>query len=334
MSGEAVQVIKTPDQQAVRKDLQRLYDQCVLTLTIFFFNFSFRCGVLDRGHRAIAVLLLHSYTYPDHERLIGRIAQEVGFTQISLSSSLSQSIKAVPRGMSATCDAYLTPVLQDYINGFFAGFDSSLRENATNDSKNTTVEFMASDGGLADVSRFSGLKSILSGPAGGVVGAALTSYDSQKEVPVVSFDMGGTSTDVSRYDGAFETVFESTTAGIALVSPQLDIQTVASGGGSRLFLRNGLFVVGPQSAGSHPGPSAYGKGGPLAVTDANLLLGRLQPEYFPKIFGASEDQPLDVQATKKGFEELERMVHQEAGDGRKMSLDEIAYGFVRLRWCG
>lgn len=193
---------------------------------------------------------------------------------------------------------------------------------------------MQSDGGLVDVDQFSGLRAILSGPAGGVVGYALTSYDPETKIPVIGFDMGGTSTDVSRYgSGRYEHVFETTTAGVTIQSPQLDINTVAAGGGSRLFFRNGLFVVGPESAGAHPGPACYRKGGPLTVTDANLFLGRLLPDFFPKIFGENENEGLDEQASRKLFEDLTREINNEIAQGQKekeMTPDEVAYGFIKI----
>lgn len=239
-------------------------------------------------------------------------------------------IKLVTRGTSSTADAYLTPVLRQYIDGFFAGFDESLMKQETepNGRRRTRVEFMRSDGGLTDVERFSGLHSILSGPAGGVVGYARTTFDPVNKIPLIGLDMGGTSTDVSRFDGRYETVFESTTAGVTIQSPQLDINTVAAGGGSRLFWRNGLFVTGPESAGASPGPACYRKGGPLAVTDANLLLGRLIPEYFPKIFGPNEDQELDVEASRSLFEELRNTINRDLKE--ELSLDQVAWGFIKI----
>lgn len=234
-------------------------------------------------------------------------------------------IKIVPRGTSATVDAYLTPCITRYIDGFFAGFDEGI--------KNVRVEFMQSDGGLAPVGNFSGFRAILSGPAGGVVGYAVTSYDPTEGSPVIGFDMGGTSTDVSRFAGGrYEHVFETTTAGVTIQAPQLDINTVAAGGGSRLFFRNGLFVVGPESASAHPGPACYRKGGPLAITDANLFLGRLVPLYFPKIFGPGENEPLDLEATREAFDALAEEINkfQRSTSSREYTLDEIAYGFLEV----
>lgn len=316
LSSEAVRVLKRPVESEVRFQLQTLY---------------------NKGIRSIAVCLVHGYTFPDHEALIGRQAREIGFEHVSLSHELMPMIKLVPRATSACADAYLTPAIKKYIAGFQAGFEGGLGAESVkheSGSRGARCEFMQSDGGLVDVDRFSGLRAILSGPAGGVVGYALTSYDPNTKIPVIGFDMGGTSTDVSRYgSGRYEHVFETTTAGVTIQSPQLDINTVAAGGGSRLFFRNGLFVVGPESAGAHPGPACYRKGGPLTVTDANLFLGRLLPDFFPKIFGKNEDQGLDVKASEELFRELTDRINEEiAGenDKKKMSVDEVAYGFIKI----
>ncbi|KAG9312757.1 Hydantoinase/oxoprolinase-domain-containing protein [Chiua virens] len=304
VSGEAVRVLKRPDVNVVRQDLARLY---------------------AAGYRSLAIVLIHSYTFPDHERQIGTLAREMGFTQVSESSQLLPMIKVVPRGISSTADAYLTPILREYLDGFFKGFDAQLKDGQIESPR---VEFMGSDGGLLDLDNFSGLKSILSGPAGGVVGYALTSWDDTRKYPIIGIDVGGTSTDVSRFDGRYEVVYETTTAGVTIQSPQLDINTVAAGGGSCLTFRNGLFLAGPDSAGAEPGPACYKKGGPLAVTDANLLLGRLIPEHFPKIFGKSENEPLDAVASKTAFEELTKKINET--QERPFDLDEIVYGFIKV----
>src|SRR6201999_2439906 len=269
--------------------------------------------------------------------LVGKLAHEIGFQHVSLSHELMPMIKLVPRATSACADAYLTPAIQKYIAGFQAGFEGGLGTESVKNEKGTRgarCEFMQSDGGLVDVDKFSGLKAILSGPAGGVVGYALTSYDPETKIPVIGFDMGGTSTDVSRYgNGRYDHVFETTTAGVTIQSPQLDINTVAAGGGSRLFWKNGLFVVGPGSAGAHPGPACYRKGGPLTITDANLFLGRLLPDFFPKIFGKNEDEGLDPEASEKLFKELATEINRDVAQGNKekeLSLDEIAYGFIKI----
>ncbi|CAI4907081.1 ANM_HP_G0096090.mRNA.1.CDS.1 [Saccharomyces cerevisiae] len=188
---------------------------------------------------------------------------------------------------------------------------------------------MQSDGGLVEGHRFSGLKSILSGPAGGVVGYSRTCYNDNNRIPLIGFDMGGTSTDVSRFgEGKLEHVFETTTAGIVIQSPQLNVNTVAAGGSSRLFWENGLFRVGPDSATADPGPTAYRKGGPLTITDANLLLGRLVPEFFPKIFGPNEDESLDLEATERQFKELTETINKDLDV--KMSPAEVAFGFLKV----
>lgn len=311
LSGEAVRILQRPDEESIRKQLQE---------------------VRDSGIKSIAVCLMHGYTFPDHEAVVGRIANDIGFTHVSLSHELMPMIKLVPRATSACADAYLTPAIKKYIAGFQKGFAGGLGTESVKKEKGdkgARCEFMQSDGGLVDVDKFSGLKAILSGPAGGVVGYALTSYDAETKTPVIGFDMGGTSTDVSRYgSGRYDHVFETTTAGVTIQSPQLDINTVAAGGGSRLFFRNGLFVVGPESAGAHPGPGCYRKGGPATVTDANLFLGRLLPDFFPKIFGKNEDEGLDVEASKKLLTELAEQIKKE--NGKNMSADEVAYGFLTV----
>lgn len=311
LSGETVRVMRRPNHEEIKTQLKQIYDQ---------------------GIRSIAVCLMHGYTFPDHEAAIGKVAEEVGFTHISLSHELMPMIKLVPRATSVCADAYLTPTIKKYIDGFQSGFAGGLGTRSvqeTDGPRGARCEFMQSDGGLVDVEKFTGLKAILSGPAGGVVGYAITSYDENTRTPVIGFDMGGTSTDVSRYgEGRYEHVFETTTAGVTIQSPQLDINTVAAGGGSRLFFRNGLFVVGPESAGAHPGPACYRKGGPATVTDANLYLGRLLPEFFPKIFGKNEDEGLDVEASRKVLQELADQVNRETR--KNMSADEVAYGFLTV----
>lgn len=230
-------------------------------------------------------------------------------------------IRFTPRANSASADAYLTPETKRYLAQFAKGFVGHLEVD-----NGCKTSFMQSDGALTDYKKFSGLRAILSGPAGGVVGFSQTSWDAEDGTPVVGFDMGGTSTDVSRFGGSLEHCFETTTAGVTIQSPQLDINTVAAGGGSRLFFRNGLFVVGPESAGAHPGPACYRKGGPLAVTDANAVLGRLHVDSFPKIFGKTEDQPLDIEASKKLFVELTARINEETGTN--LTIEEVASGFV------
>ncbi|KAM7345135.1 5-oxoprolinase [Cochliomyia hominivorax] len=280
--------------------------------------------VKDQGISSVAVVLAHNYSCPDHELKIGEIAKKLGFEYITLSHEAMPMYRLVPRGYTACAEAYLTPHVVRYLNSFKSGFDKELA--------GIEVLFMQSDGGLTQIDKFRASRAILSGPAGGVVGYAMTG-SRETDMPLIGFDMGGTSTDVSRFAGTYEHVVESTTAGITVQAPQLDINTVAAGGGSRLFFRSGLFVVGPESAGAHPGPSCYKKGGPLTVTDANLILGRLLPQYFPKIFGPNENEPLDYTATKKKFGELLLEINsylKEQGSQKQMTLEEVALGFIRV----
>eukprot|EP00804_Cyclotella_cryptica_P010638 CCRYP_005455-RA/>CCRYP_005455-RA protein AED:0.11 eAED:0.12 QI:0/0/0/1/0.66/0.57/7/0/945 len=246
--------------------------------------------------------------------MVGRIAHEMGcFHEIALSHQVMSMVKMVPRGHTACALGYLTPKIRQYLDGFTKGLDEGLLTNAS-----LRLDFMKSDGGA-----------ILSGPVGGVVGYAKTSYwmsGGEKPLPVIGFDMGGTSTDVSRYDGSLEHVFETTTAGVSIQAPQLDIHTVAAGVGSHLFLQNGLFVVGPESAKAHPGPVCYRKNGYLAVTDANVILGRVIPDHFPHIFGPNEDGPLDLEGAKAAFRALADANPETKGK----SIEELAYGFIQV----
>jgi 5-oxoprolinase (ATP-hydrolysing) len=303
VSGEMVEVVKPLDEECVRPLLQ---------------------GLLDKGITCLAVLFLHSYTFPEHEQRVEQLAKSLGFKQVSTSSSLVPMVRAVPRGLTATVDAYLTPVIREYLSGFLSGFDEGLEK--------VGVSFMQSDGGLTPEHRFSGHKAILSGPAGGVVGYAQTTFGMETQQPIIGFDMGGTSTDVSRYAGSYEQVLETQTAGIIIQAPQLDINTVAAGGGSKLKFQSGVFKVGPESVSAHPGPVCYRKGGQLAVTDANLLLGRVIPDYFPFIFGPHEDEPLDIEATQRAFESLTATINSYCCEqdplSKQMSLEEVALGFL------
>ena len=296
LSGEVLRILKRPDYEAVRKDLQALWDS---------------------GIRSLAIALMHSYSYPEHEIKIAEIAEEMGF-KISVSSQLQPMIKIVPRAQSATADAYLSPVTQNYLKGFAKGFLGEFKD----EKSSRKLLLSQSDGSLTTFNTFTGLRAVLSGPAGGVVGMAKTCYDEKAQIPVLGFDMGGTSTDVSRFGGTYEHVFESTIAEVTIQSPQLDINTVAAGGGSMLFWRNGLFVVGPESAGAYPGPSCYGKGGPLTITDANLMLGRLLPDFFPT--------KLDFQATKEKFLQLTAIINADKGGDSQLTYEEVAHGFLTV----
>ncbi|KAJ4418241.1 hypothetical protein N0V82_005716 [Gnomoniopsis sp. IMI 355080] len=304
VTGETIRVMQRPDLNAVKASLQALWDQ---------------------GFRSLAVVFVHSYAYPNHELQVGQLAAEMGFST-TLSSAVQPMINVVPRGMSAMADAYLTPVIKEYISSIESNFDGGFS------GETTRIEFMQSDGGLVDYRKFSGLKAILSGPAGGVVGYAQTSWDAEERKPVIGFDMGGTSTDVSRYAGVYDHVFETTTAGISIQSPQLDIHTVAAGGGSILTWKNGLFNVGPESASAHPGPACYRKGGPLTVTDANLFLGRLLPEYFPKVFGPKENEPLNRDITSEKFAAMTDEINTDRKTSglSPFSAEEVAMGFLEV----
>ncbi|KAF1759611.1 hypothetical protein GCK72_016078 [Caenorhabditis remanei] len=280
----------------------------------------------EKGIRSVAVLFLHSFIYPRHEKRAGDIAKAFGFDYVSLSHQVMPMIKVVPRGFTVCADAYLTPKIMEYLDGFQAGFT---------DLSNVRVNFMQSDGGLCEMKSFRGSRAILSGPAGGVVGIATTAYKETDKKPVIGFDMGGTSTDVCRYSGHLEHVMETTTAGITIQAPQLDIRTVAAGGGSRLFFRDGLLIVGPESASAHPGPVCYRKNGYLTVTDANLVLGRILPEYFPKIFGPNADEPLDKEASYKAMEEITKTINEFMENdpnsvNQKFTVEEVALGFLAV----
>ncbi|KAJ1643421.1 hypothetical protein J3B02_001321 [Coemansia erecta] len=296
VSGERLRVAQLPDWAMLQKQLDAAF---------------------ARGIRSAAVCLMHAYTFAPHERQAAEIACKAGFTHVTLSSELAPIAKIVPRAQSTAADAYLTPGIRRYVAGFERGLGP------------VRVEFMQSDGGLAPAHAFSGLRAILSGPAGGVVGYAATAYSPAAKVPVIGFDMGGTSTDVSRYDGRLEHVMEAEAGGVTIAAPQLAINTVAAGGGSRLFFRSGLLAVGPESAGAHPGPACYRKGGELALTDANLVLGRLRSAHFPSIFGPNEDEPLDMEAPRRLFEQLAQTIAASNG-AASMTVEALAIGFVHI----
>jgi 5-oxoprolinase (ATP-hydrolysing) len=267
------------------------------------------------GIRAVAVVCLHSYLYPAHEREIGKLAEHIGFAHISLSSEVSPLMKLVPRGDTTVVDAYLSPVLRRYVR------------QVADQMRGVRPMFMQSNGGLADAGHFRGKDAILSGPAGGIVGmvrmSALAGFDR-----VIGFDMGGTSTDVSHYAGEYERVFMNQVAGVRLRAPMLDIHTVAAGGGSILHFDGSRYRVGPDSAGAEPGPVCYRGGGPLTVTDANVMLGRIQPAHFPAMFGPGGDQPLDDETVRRSFTDLAANIRARTGDDR--SPEQVAEGFLQV----
>ncbi len=269
----------------------------------------------DDGIRAVAIAFMHAYAYPAHERRVAEIARETGFTQISPSHEASPLIKLVGRGDTGVVDAYLSPILRRYVNKVAGELKAS--------DTGPRLLFMASSGGLTSAALFQGKDAILSGPAGGVVGAAETAKIAGLK-KIIGFDMGGTSTDVSHFDGTYERAFETEVAGIRMRAPMMRIHTVAAGGGSVLHYDGARFRVGPDSAGADPGPSSYRRGGPLTVTDANVMTGKLPPDHFPAILGPAGDQPLDARAVQRGFGALAG----EIGDGR--SAEQTADGFLRV----
>ncbi|MBP6819010.1 MAG: hydantoinase B/oxoprolinase family protein [Ferrovibrio sp.] len=271
------------------------------------------------GIRACAVLFMHGYRYPEHEAKVAALARQIGFSQVSASHQVSPLIKFVSRGDTTVVDAYVSPILRRYVDQVASQLDA--------EKNNLRLMFMQSNGGLADANYFQGKDSILSGPAGGVVGLVQTSTRAGF-AKVIGFDMGGTSTDVSHYDGEYERAFETMVAGVRMRAPMMLINTVAAGGGSILHFDGARYRVGPDSAGANPGPACYRRGGPLAVTDCNVVLGKLQPDFFPAVFGPNGDQPLDAEIVKAKFAELQARVKAESGDSR--SIEEMAEGFLAI----
>ena len=267
------------------------------------------------GIRSAAIVFMHGYRFPEHERQIAEVAREVGFTQVSVSHRVSPLMKLVSRGDTTVVDAYLSPILRRYIDGIAAELED------------VRLMFMQSNGGLADARHFQGKDSILSGPAGGVVGAVRTS-GLAGFAKIIGFDMGGTSTDVSHFDGQFERAFETEVAGVRMRAPMMAIHTVAAGGGSILHFDGARYRVGPESAGADPGPVCYRRGGPLTVTDANLMVGKLNAAYFPKVFGPGGDQGLDRQAVERDFAALATEIG--AATGITPRPEEVADGFLAI----
>src|SRR5580704_16357000 len=277
------------------------------------------------GINAVAVVLMHAYRYSDHEQKVAALARELGFEQVSASHEVSPLIKLVGRGDTTVVDSYLSPILRRYVSQV-AG-DLNPTTPAGGDEKNTRLMFMMSSGGLTAAELFRGKDAILSGPAAGVVGMAETGRAAGFS-RLIGFDMGGTSTDVSHFAGQYERAFETEVAGVRMRAPMMLIHTVAAGGGSVLHFDGARFRVGPDSAGANPGPKCYRRGGPLAVTDANVMLGKLMPEFFPRIFGPAQNQPLDAEAVRRAFAALAREVDGSVGGGR--TAEEIADGFVKI----
>ena len=269
----------------------------------------------DSGIRSAAIVFLHGYRHAAHEKQVAGLARRVGFTQISTSHETSPLMKLVSRGDTTVVDAYLSPILRRYV------------DQVAGELGDARLMFMQSNGGLTDARLFQGKDSILSGPAGGIVGAVETARQAGFD-RIIGFDMGGTSTDVSHYAGEYERAFETLVAGVRMRAPMMQIHTVAAGGGSILHFDGSRYRVGPDSAGANPGPAAYRRGGPLTVTDCNVMLGRLQPDFFPRVFGPQADQPIDAETVRRGFAELTRRIEAASGDTR--TAEAVAEGFLTI----
>ncbi len=269
------------------------------------------------GIRAVAIALLHGYLNSLHEQQLAEIAAEIGFTQISISSRVSPLMKLVSRGDTTVVDAYLSPILRRYVNQVAEQLGPGPR-----------LMFMQSNGGLTDAQLFQGKDAILSGPAGGVVGMVQTALMSGYE-KIIGFDMGGTSTDVAHYNGEFERSFDTVVAGVRMRAPMMNIHTVAAGGGSILHFDGSRYRVGPDSAGANPGPASYLRGGPLTVTDCNVMLGKIQPDHFPKVFGPRADQPLDAAIVREKFSALAAEIAAATASPQR-TPEEVAEGFLQI----
>jgi 5-oxoprolinase (ATP-hydrolysing) len=267
------------------------------------------------GFRACAVVLMHGYRFPDHERQVAALARSLGFTQVSVSHEVSPLMKIVGRGDTTVVDAYLSPILHRYV------------EQVAGELNGVRLMFMQSNGGLTDARFFHGKDAILSGPAGGVVGAVRTAKMAGFD-RVIGFDMGGTSTDVTHYAGEYERAFETVVAGVRMRAPMMHIHTVAAGGGSICVFDGARFRVGPESAGANPGPACYRRGGPLTVTDCNVMAGKLHPDFFPRVFGPDADQPLDADVVRAKFTDLAAEIR--AKTGRELTPAQVAEGFLTI----
>ncbi|TFW11492.1 5-oxoprolinase [Massilia arenosa] len=272
-------------------------------------------AAFDKGYRSLAIVFMHGYRYTAHEEAVLHIAREIGFTQISASHRVSPMMKLVARGDTTVVDAYLSPILRRYV------------DQVASQLPETNLQFMQSSGGLTNAHTFQGKDSILSGPAGGIVGMVRASQIAGFD-KVIGFDMGGTSTDVSHFAGEFERVFETQVAGVRMRAPMMSIHTVAAGGGSILHFDGARYRVGPDSAGANPGPASYRRGGPLAVTDCNVMLGKIQPAHFPALFGPNADQPLDADVVRERFAAMARDIG--AATGSTPSAEAVAEGFIRI----
>ncbi|MEP7154539.1 MAG: hydantoinase B/oxoprolinase family protein [Betaproteobacteria bacterium] len=292
--GACGEIVCALDEDATRKLLQTAYAQ---------------------GYRAIAIVFMHGYRYTQHERRVAELARESGFTQVSTSHQVSPMMKIVSRGDTTVVDAYLSPILRRYVDRVAA------------DLPDTRVMFMQSNGGLTDAQKFQGKDSILSGPAGGIVGMVKTAAAAGFE-KIIGFDMGGTSTDVSHYAGELEREFDTQVAGVRMRAPMMSIHTIAAGGGSILHFDGQRYRVGPDSAGANPGPACYCRGGPLTVTDCNVMLGKIQADYFPRVFGPEGNGALDARIVREKFVAMELEIRK--ATGKPQTPEEVAEGFLRI----
>ncbi len=300
-------VIEAQERVGAHGDVVQALDEALLTADL---KLAFEAGI-----RACAIVFLHGYRYPQHERAAAALARQMGFTQVSVSHEVSPLMKLVSRGDTTVVDAYLSPILRRYV------------DQVAEQMPGVRLFFMQSSGGLTEAHRFQGKDAILSGPAGGIVGMVRTAVAAGHE-RVIGFDMGGTSTDVSHYAGEFERAFDTQVAGVRMRAPMMSIHTVAAGGGSILHFDGARLRVGPQSAGANPGPASYRRGGPLATTDANVLLGKIQPAWFPKVFGPGADEALDREGVVARFETLASEVRQ--ATGREVTPESLAEGFLQI----
>ena len=300
-------VIEVPERLAANGDVVMPLDEAAARASLQ--------AAFDSGYRAIAIVFMHAYRHTAHEARVAEIARAIGFTQVSASHEVSPLIKMVSRGDTTVVDAYLSPILRRYVDQVAAELGD------------VVLQFMQSNGGLTAAERFQGKDCIVSGPAGGVVGAAraaeMAGFDR-----IIGFDMGGTSTDVSHYAGTYERAFETLVAGVRMRAPMMQIHTVAAGGGSILFFDGQRYRVGPESAGANPGPASYRRGGPLTVTDANVMLGRVQADYFPHVFGPEGNEALDFHTVKGRFKTLAERIRTETGDTR--TPEQVAEGFLAI----
>src|ERR1700682_1205155 len=267
------------------------------------------------GFRSIAIVFMHGYRYPEHEARVGGLAREADFDQISVSHVVSPLMKIVSRGDTTVVDAYLSPILRRYVN------------QVASELPGARLMFMQSNGGLTDARRFQGKDSILSGPAGGIIGMVRTS-EAAGFPKVIGFDLGGTSTDGSHYAGELEREFDTLVAGVRMRAPMMSIHTIAAGGGSILFFDGIRQRVGPDSAGANPGPASYRRGGPLTVTDCNVMLGKIQPAFFPKVFAPHGSEALDAGVVRDKFAVLAKQI--ERATGKPQAPEAVAEGFLRI----